>query len=481
MRYKIFALLFVFVTLYFSCVDQTKIQPFDLTNKNITVYVTAKDTDQRLAKTDGFEISEFPQPNERDAAIMIDTNKKFEEFVGIGGALTDASAETFYKLPAEKQQEIITAYFDAEKGIGYSFCRTHIHSCDFSSESYAYTETDGDTLLENFDIEHDRKFKLPFIKQAIAAAGPDFKLFASPWSPPAWMKTNNDMLHGGKLKPEYRGVWANYFIKFMDEYSKEGVPIWGLTVQNEPMAVQRWESCIFTAQEERDFVRDYLGPAVVNSSFPDIKIIIWDHNRGIMYQRAKVVYDDPEASKYVWGTGFHWYVNDSFDNVRLHREAFPDKHLVFTEGCVFPFNADSLDLWKWGERYGESILHDLNKGTVAWVDWNVLLDETGGPNHVYNLCYAPVIGDTKTGEITYMNSYYYLGHFSKFIRPGARRIISSSNKDELLTTAYINPDNSLAIVVLNLTGEDMPFKTWIEGKAFETKSQAHSILTIVVN
>lgn len=445
------------------------------------IYITAKGTDYRLTKLDRQEFSELVQPDESFPTIMVDPGKSFQIIEGFGGALTDASAETFFKLPENKQDEILNTYFDTEDGIGYTLCRTPIHSCDFSSESYAYTEVPGDTLLEHFSIEHDRKYKLPFIKKALQTAGNNMKIFASPWSPPAWMKTNNNMLYGGKLKPEYFQAWADYYIRFIKEYSNEDIPIWGLTVQNEPMAVQTWESCIYTAEEEKDFVKKYLGPTLKKSEYPETKIIIWDHNRGIMYQRAKEIYDDPEAAKYVWGTGFHWYIGDHFENVKLHYEAFPDKKLLFTEGTRGPFNYDSIYNWYWGETYGESILHDLNNGTSGWVDWNVLLDEKGGPNHVNNFCYAPVIGDTKTGEVHYMSSYYYMGHFSKFIRPGARRIICSSNYDDLLATAFLNTDKTIALVVLNMKDKDVDFKTWINRKYFETESPAHSIMTILID
>ncbi len=449
--------------------------------KNAEIYLTAKGTDYRLTKLEQPEFSELLQPDESFPTIMIDPCKSFQAIEGFGGALTDASAETFFQLPGDKQSEILKAYFSAEDGIGYTLCRTSIHSCDFSSESYAYTEVPDDTLLEHFSIEHDIKYKLPFIKKALKMAGNNMKIFASPWSPPAWMKTNNNMLYGGKLKPEYFQAWADYYVRFIEEYSDEHIPIWGLTVQNEPMAVQRWESCIYTAEEEKDFVKNYLGPALSESEYPETKLIIWDHNRGIMYQRAKEIYDDPEASKYVWGTGFHWYVGDHFENVKLHYEAFPDKKLIFTEGCTYPFNLDSVYEWHWGETYGESVLHDLNNGASGWVDWNVLLNEQGGPNHVSNFCFAPVIGNTKTGEVHYMSSYYYMGHFSKFIRPGARRIICSSNYDELLATAFLNNDNTIALVVLNLKSKDTNFKTWINKKFFETISPAHSIMTILID
>jgi glucosylceramidase len=444
------------------------------------VYVTAKGMPGGMTKKASLTPVPLEQPDEHVPTIMLDKDKTFQTVVGIGGALTDASAETFYKLPETKQQEILTALFDREKGNGFSLGRTNIHSCDFSSSSYTYAEIAGDTALKSFTIQHDMQYKIPFIKAAMAKAGKDFILYASPWSPPAWMKTNNDMLHGGKLRPEYSRSWANYFVRFVQEFEKAGVPVWGLTVQNEPMAVQPWESCIFTAAEERDFVKLHLGPALEKAGLSRVKLMIWDHNRGIMYQRAKVVYDDPEAAKYVWGTGFHWYVGDHFENVRLVRDAWPDKALLFTEGTEANFNADSLHEWKWGEMFGRSMVNDLNNGASGWTVWNVLLDETGGPNHVGNLCMAPIIANTKTGDLTYMNSFYYLGHFSKFIRPGARRMVCSSNTDDLIATAAVNPDGKIAVVVMNSSEKDIEFNTWIENQTFKTTSPAHSIVTIVL-
>ncbi len=449
-----------------------------LTLDKANVFLTAKETGQRLTKLQPVKFEDFDQPDEFFPTIMVDAKKKFQTIEGFGGALTDASAETFYKLPKDKQNEILTAYFDPRKGISYTLCRTHINSCDFSSESYAYSEVEGDIELKHFSIEHDLKFRVPFTLAALNMAKNNIKFFASPWSPPAWMKTNNHMLQGGKLKPEYYQAWASYYVRFIQEYEKAGIPIWGLTVQNEPIAVQTWESCIYTAEEEKNFVKGYLGPALEKAAMDNIKVIIWDHNRGIMYQRAQIAYDDPEASKYIWGTGFHWYSGDHFENVKQLQESFPDKKTLFTEGCVFPFDYAKLNEWNWGERYGESIIKDLNNSAVGWVDWNILLDETGGPNHVANYCYAPVIGNTKTGEVAYMNSFYYLGHFSKFIKPGARRIACTKNNDSLLATAAINPDGTVVVVVMNPTTEDMDFKIWVENKGLTTKSPANSIATI---
>ncbi|MDB5062775.1 MAG: glycosyl hydrolase, partial [Mucilaginibacter sp.] len=413
---------------------------YSAANKTVKVYVTEKGTDKRLAPAGSLTFSDNPQPPETEFSVFVDPTQQFQTMLGIGGALTDAVAETFYKLPKDKQKELLAAYYDKKTGIGFSLARTNIQSCDFSSSSYSYIK-EGDAALKTFDISHDKKYRIPFIKEATAAAGGKLTLFVSPWSPPAFMKDNNDVLHGGKLKPEFAQSWANFYVKFINEYQKAGVPIWGLSVQNEPMATQTWESCKFTAEEERDFVKNYLGPTLAKGGMAAKKLIVWDHNRDLLYQRASTILEDPAAAKYIWGIGFHWYetwtgAGQNFESTRLTHEAFPDKNLIFTEGCVEKFDFNRLNDWALGERYGLSMINDFNAGTVGWTDWNILLDEKGGPNHVGNFCFAPVHADTRNGSLIYTNSYYYMGHFSKFIQPGAKRIASVASRDKLLTTAY---------------------------------------------
>src|SRR5687767_11030077 len=190
---------------------------YNVDGKTVLVYTTADSTDHRLSSTGSLEFKEKRQPFENEVSVFVDPTKTYQQFLGIGAALTDASAETFAKLPKDKQEEFLKAYFDKEKGIGYTLARTNIHSCDFSSGSYTYV-ADGDRELKTFSVEHDRQYRIPLIKQAITAAGGKLTLYASPWSPPAWMKTNNNMLQGGKLKPEYYQTWANYFAKFIKAY-----------------------------------------------------------------------------------------------------------------------------------------------------------------------------------------------------------------------------------------------------------------------
>ena len=450
----------------------------------VTVYTTAENSSLRLSKTATLAFSPYGQPFETEPAIFVDPNKSFQTFVGIGGALTDASAETFAKLPKNKQAELLDKLYGKQNGIGYTLARTNINSCDFSSDSYTYV-TENDKELKSFNIAHDLKYKIPFIKQAIAAAGGKLTLFVSPWSPPAWMKDNHSMLQGGKLLPAYYQSWSNYYVKYIYSLQKLNIPVWGLSVQNEPMAKQRWESCLYTAEEERDFIKNFLGPTLTRSGLADKKLIAWDHNRDLLYQRANTILSDPNAAKYVWGIGFHWYEDWTgggklFDNVRRVNEAFPKTNLIFTEGCAESYDLKKINDWKWGETYGRSLINDFNNGTVGWTDWNVLLDERGGPNHVGNFCFAPVHADTKTGELTYLNSYYYIGHFSKFIRPGAKRIISSTSRGQLLTTAFKNTDGSIIVVVMNQSNESIPYHMGIGNKAVAYTSQPHSIQTLVV-
>ncbi|NOR29451.1 MAG: glycosyl hydrolase [Lutibacter sp.] len=449
------------------------------------VYTTRALDDTKLQLTGEVIFSDFKQPLETEVSILVSPSKQFQTFLGIGAALTDASAETFYKLSKENQDHFMEAYYSVDKGIGYTLARTIIHSCDFSSESYTYIE-EGDKELETFNISHDKQFRIPFTKKAIAAAGGELTMYASPWSPPAFMKTNNNMLQGGKLKPEFHQPWANYYAKFIKAYEKEGVPIWGLTIQNEPMAVQRWESCIYTAEEERDFLKNYLGPTLEKEELGDKKIIAWDHNRDLLFERAQVILSDPEANKYVWGMGFHWYEDwkdgiPMYNNVAKVNEAFPDKNLIFTEGTNESYSWERINDPKLAERYGKAMINDFNNGTVAWTDWNILLDETGGPNHVGNLCFAPVHGNTQTNELTFTNSYYYIGHFSKFIRPGAKRISSGTTSNKLIATAFLNTDESIVIVALNESNQPVNYMLTLEGKTSNLSIPAHAIQTIILN
>jgi glucosylceramidase len=481
---KIVSILFAFSTFVaFSQKKSNTIKSYTTKDKSITVYTSADSTNLKLTKTDELKFLEMNQPLETQICIFVNPDKKFQTFLGIGGAITDASAEVFANLSPEKQKEFLDAYFSKDKGIGYSVIRTNMNSCDFSSQSYTYV-SEKDKELKTFTIDVDKTYKIPLIKKAMAMLGSKASFYISPWSPPAFMKDNNDMLHGGKLLPEFYQSWANYYVKYIKALQKEGIPVWGLTVQNEPMAKQIWESCIFSASEERDFLKNYLGPTLAKAGLGDKKITVWDHNRDLISQRVSTILSDEVASKYVWGIGFHWYESWSggdqmYDNIGKVNEMYPSKNLFFTEGCVEKFDANKYQLWKNGERYGKSMINDFNNGTVGWTDWNILLDQNGGPNHVKNFCFAPIHGDLATDELIYTPSYYFIGHFSKFIDKGAKRVSSVASRSQLLTTSFINPNGKVVTVVMNQSGQKLVYNLCVGTATSEVTILPHAIQTLL--
>lgn len=449
--------------------------------KPLKVYTTAANSELRLSLSDSLSLKPAQQNMETDIAIYINPDKQFQSFLGFGGAITDAAAETFAKLNRKKKAEFLKAYYDKKDGIGYSLLRTTIHSSDFASGSHTYIE-EGDKELKTFTIKHDQQYRIPMIKQALKAAGGEITTYASPWSAPAFMKNTNNMLQGGKLLPEYNHAWAMYFTKFIKAYEKEGIPIWGITVQNEPMAKQTWESMIYTAEEERDFLKNHLGPVMKQEGLGDKKIIVWDHNRDLIVHRVNTIMADPEAAQYVWGVGFHWYETwaggkPMYGNVAEVNRAYPQLNLLVTEATVEKFNAERFHYWPNAERYGDSIINDFNSGAVAWTDWNILLDNTGGPNHVGNFCFAPI--HENNGELIYTPTYYYLGHFSKFIRPEAKRVSAVASRSVLQTTSWLNADNTLATVVMNNGDAAVTYRLYIGNQETSVTIPAHAMQTLV--
>lgn len=443
----------------------------------IEVVQTARDTRDRLTPQNGLFLSQ-DGVLEALPLVAVETQTKYQEIIGFGGAFTESAAFVVAHMSPEKRAEMIAAYFEPGAGIGYSVCRTHMNSCDFSLGNYSCDDVAGDYELRHFTIDRDRRYLIPFIKSALEVKGEPFKLFISPWSPPGWMKTNHQMNQGGQLRDDCKEAWALFFAKFIKAYETEaGIPVWGLTVQNEPDVTQTWDSCRYSGAAERDFVRDYLGPGLQREGLGDKKIIVWDHNRDLLYERAREILTDPRAAQYVWGIGFHWYSGTDFENVARTHQAFPAQKLLLTEGCW----EDGVKLGQWdrGERYGHHIIGDLSHWANGWVDWNMVLDPTGGPNHAGNLCDAPIIADPVTDAVHYQSSYYYLGHFSKFIQPGAYRVASHCSEDRLETAAFENPDGSVVTIVLNRSDREYEFGFRIGSGSTRAKSLAHSILTLI--
>jgi len=424
--------------------------------KSIT---TAKDTNDRLAETiiNGYQPD---NTNTQTDKILIDTDTKYQQLIGFGGSFTEAASTTLDLLSSDLRKEAIDAYFHPEKGINYSFCRTHIQSCDFSLSNYAYVDDPLDTELETFSIDRDKKSLIPLIKDALKTSKNEIKIVASPWSPPGWMKTNGQMNNGGSLKQEHYETWAHCFAKYLQEYKKEGIDIWGVTVQNEPQAVTPWDNCVYSPRQEREFVKT-LGKMLEKHGLSSKKIIVWDHNKDIMKERVDDMFSDPEASKWVWGVGFHWYSHDDKMNI-LDNSVLDytyenyNKNLIFTEGCN-PLGSSKPFIGKWwtGEKYALNIINDLNHWTRAWCDWNLCLNEVGGPNHVQNYCDAPIIADTINQKLHFNSSYYYIAHFSKYILPGAERVKATTENKNLHITAFLNQDKSLVVVIMNNSEDDI--------------------------
>lgn len=418
--------------------------------------------------------------------IAINTKETFQQHMGFGASFTEAAAYTFHEMPKKLQDDFIRACFDKETGLGYTLGRVHIHSSDFSLENYTYVK-EGDKTLETFDTSREDKWVIPMIKKAEKQAEEKMQLLASPWSPPAYMKDNNDMNYGGKLLDEYKQTWAEYYVKFIESMASKDVNIWGVSIQNEPAAVQCWDSCSYTAEDERDFVKNYLGPTMHQHGHEDKAIIIWDHNRDIMVERAATVLSDPEAAKYVWGTGNHWYCSEAFENLSIVHHMFPDKHILFTEGCVelTGISTDTtgkkgyIGSWKNGETYGRNIMGDFNNWSEGWIDWNILLNEQGGPNHVHNFCEAPLMYDRNKKELMYNTSYYYIGHFSRYIKKDALRVLTFTSLDHVHAVSFKNPDGKTVIVVQN-DGWITEMALVIDGKGVDITLPDNSITTYIL-
>ncbi|MDR1544598.1 MAG: glycosyl hydrolase [Prevotellaceae bacterium] len=415
---------------------------------------------------------------------------KYQAILGFGGAFTETAAYNFSLLKPQKQVELAELMF-GKKGIGYNFCRTTIHSCDFSLDEYTYVK-ENDKNLKSFNINRDKKYVLPFITAA-HKINPDLLLFASPWSPPAWMKDNaatnkKSMIKGGKLLKEYYPVWAKYFALYLQNYKKEGVDFLAVSVQNEPIAIQPWESCFWTGSEEGDFATNYLRPELDKAGFDKTNIIVWDHNKERVMERAREAMNVKGGDQAIWGIGFHWYSGDHFDNLRMAHELFPTKPLIATEFCLSPETAgeaiwSDIEKTSWAsvERYAGEMIQNFNNFMAASCEWNLIVDTKGGPYHDRTGgVSAPVYVNPDTKDYTLGELYYTVGHFSKFVKRGAIRIGTSSYSDNIKVTAFQNPDGDIVVVVLNKTNKQASPKLRIDNCTAEFTLAPRSLNTLII-
>lgn len=419
-------------------------------------------------------------------AVVVDTNKTYQSIVGFGGAFTESAAYVLSQLSPEKRKEALNAYFSTN-GSSYTLTRTHIGSCDFSLSSYSYDDTSNDLELKNFSIDHDKKLLIPLIKDAMAIPGASFKILASPWSPPGWMKNTGKMVaRYGHLKRECYDVYAKYLSKYVQSYTKEGIDIWAMTVQNESWNDNgQWEACQFNPMEQGDFVASSMGPRFEKDSIKT-KIYIFDHNKGFDDQTQKGavqsyvegVMANKKAAGYVYGVACHWYGGDHFEDLDNTHTDFSKLHYLATEACGE--HGTHTNDFTLAERYGHDIIGDLNNWAEGWIDWNLYLDENGGPNHALNYCSSLIMADLSNKTLFYNPSYYYLAHFSKYIRPGAVRLGIQSDSPDLEATAFRNTDNSIVVVVLNQTDLVYDFKLKVGSKVVYPKIPEHAMINFVI-
>jgi glucosylceramidase len=444
--------------------------------KNVKVYETSF---QKGKYWEESLISEVTSPKEMNQ-VVIYPQKEITSVRGFGGAFTEAAAHTWSGLGPDKRAEVIEDIF-GESGLRYTLGRIHMNSCDFALGNYHYID-EGDESLDSFDMSHDDQEIIPMLQAATDKIGSQPVLMMAPWSPPPFMKTNGEMNHGGKLKKEYYELWARYFVRFIREYKERGFDISFTTVQNEPNAVQTWDSCQYNAEEEEDFAVNYLGPALKEAGLLDkVKIFVWDHNKELAYDRFKEIMDRPSAGDYISGCAVHWYTGDHFDNVRFIKEDFPGKEVFFTEGCVEYSRLSGAGDVSYAEMYAHDMMGNLTAGISAIFDWNLILDHKGGPNHVGNFCDAPLKANEAGDDYEKKLSYYYIGHISRYVKPGAKVVRHSRYTDKVDVATFVNPDGERVVVFLNRTDGEISLNIREAQSSAELTLAPHSIKTITYN
>lgn len=424
------------------------------------------------------EIELVSDGGEENSLLNLYPSVTYQVFEGFGGALTESAGYIYGQMGEEQKTQMLKEYFE-EDAMGYRMVRIPIDSCDFSLGHYEAVEDEKDRAFEGFQLERVEKNILPLLNDAQKAHGGNLEIMLTPWSPPAYMKTNGDRNHGGSLKPEYRKTWADYICRYIKEYRKRGYQIKRLSLQNEPKAVQTWDSCIYTAKQEKEFLRDYMWPALQENGLSDVEVFIWDHNKERAFERACEIIDETTDSM-ITGIAFHWYSGDHFEALGMIHERFPDKKLILSEACIEYSKFAADDDLKNAQKYAHDMIGNMNHGMNAFYDWNVVLDENGGPNHVGNFCDAPYLFDTKNKELIRRNTADYLWHFTHFIKPGAVRIGISSYTDEVEATAFLNPDDSIVCILLNRTDHDIEVNVRLGNKMAQIVAASCCIGSITV-
>jgi O-glycosyl hydrolase len=400
-------------------------------------------------------------------SIQVDDSRTYQSVLGLGSSFEHSTCYNLYLLPADHRERVLDSLVDPDRGIGMNLMRICIGTSDFAPEPF-YTHNDlpageEDPRLDHFSIERDREYVLPILKAA-QRLNPRLRFFASPWTPPPWMKTNG-RYGGGSLRRECFPYFAEYLARFVEAYRREGIEIFALTIQNEPeFGPERYPSCLWTAKQQRDFIRDHLGPLF---RARQIETLIWvfDHNFNNPGFPAEIL-RDPQAAQYLDGSAFHLYEGKPEAMSRLHRE-FPDKPIYFTEGSVY------------GAKGATEIISYFRNWARSYNAWVTMIDHEGKPNvSGFHDCDPTIIVlNRETLKPEYRADYYIYGQFMKFILPGALRIASESPSEGPAHVAFKNPDRSLVLVVANPGSSTRGVVVEWEGRAFTAALTAKSVAT----
>lgn len=412
--------------------------------------------------------------NLEQSIILVEPELTFQTVLGFGGAFTESTGYALSTVKKDIASQILDDYFSKD-GLNYNLCRLPIGSCDFSLNSYSYSYKKD---LSDFSIKQDEKYIIPAIKEA-QKRNPSIQFLASPWSPPSFMKDNKNLYYGGKLEKTYKQNWANYLVKYVEAYLSHGIPISYMTIQNEPEASQPWESCLYTSFEEADLLKNYLVPTFKKNKLT-IKFLIWDHNKEAILKRSMETLVQNGAYDFASGIAFHWYVGSHFENLAAIHRLFPEKLLIHTEGCTGYSNFKTSDELYNSELYASEIIGDFNNGTNGFIDWNMVLEYNGGPNHKQNYCNSPIMLNKSHTDYIKTPSFYYIGHFSKYVKPGAKRIHTSSFSDKILVTAFKNLDNSVIIILLNKNNTNIEYNLCYKNYFLHDNLDSHCIVTFIL-
>ncbi|KAK0399817.1 hypothetical protein QR680_003229 [Steinernema hermaphroditum] len=386
---------------------------------------------------------------------------------GFGAALTDAAAINLNSLNEALKERLINAYF-TRKGSEYSLIRIPIASCDFSTREYSYADERGDEKLQHFKLQTEDVWKIDYLKRFRSTSPNDLYFFASPWSAPGWMKSNGRMKGGGTLLEKYHGIYADYLIRFLEEYKSAGVAMHGMTVQNEPSTGAdpdyAFQTMYFSAKDEQQFVKNHLGP-LLSEKFPSLELMIGDDFRKSLPNFPDVFLNDTQASAYVKGIAVHWYDREEVgaDVFSKTHENHPDKFILSTEACNYdkgklvPVDFGS---WQRGDNYAKDIMENLMNNVSGWVDWNLALNMEGGPNWVKNFVDSPIIVNAEKQEFYLQPMYYVLAHFSKYVKPHMFMSNFKVNKqvEGLDLVVFQDTSNNKTIIIRNANDRDYEIK-----------------------